>query len=164
MNTATQLKVQAYLDNELSPAEARQIASLISSDPEARLVYNELKDTRTILSHNETSVSLQEPLDFYFSQIRRRIETEEKVSPRKLPAPWWMRLFAPVGGAVALFAVLLSIQGPNMPLGAPRISSMHEIENNPQVSTITFRSESEGVTVVWVSAKDTSDAEVRPFE
>jgi hypothetical protein len=69
-----------------------------------------------------------------------------------------MRLLAPVAGAVALFAVLLSIQGPApiVPKVQTKISAVHEIENNPAFSTITFRSESEGVTVVWVSSKETT--------
>ncbi len=165
MNTATQLKVQAYLDNELSPAEARQVASLISSDSEARLVYSELKDTKEILAGNESPATLPDSPDFYWSQIQRRIAAEEKIAPRTTPTPWWMKLLAPAAGAIALFAALLSIQGPSVrPTGSSDISAMHEIENNPQMSTITFRSESEGVTVVWVSANDTAASDADPFE
>ena len=163
MNTATQLKVMAYLDNELSPSEARQIASLLSTDPDARSMYNELKDTKEVLAGNETLVPLPDSPDFYWSQIQRRIDAAEKTTPRKAPTPWWMRLLAPVAGAVALFAVLLSIQGPTIPGTITRSSSIHEVESSTEMSTITFLSESEGVTVVWVSAKETeSDAD--PFE
>jgi anti-sigma factor RsiW len=145
MNNATQLEVMSYLDNELSAQEARRVAALITNDPEARAIYNELKETRELLEGNELPLTLKEPRDFYWSQ-------------RSSALPWWMRLLAPIAGAVALAAVLLSLQGPHIqPLKTTRVSSaMHEIENSPEMATITFRSESEGVTVVWVSARDTT--------
>ena len=58
MNRDTQLKVQAYLDNELSPGEARNISKLISSDAEARDLFGELKSTREALVANEPLPSL----------------------------------------------------------------------------------------------------------
>ncbi|MGN6386003.1 MAG: anti-sigma factor family protein [Verrucomicrobiota bacterium] len=159
MNNATQLEVMSYLDNELSAQEARRVAALITNDPEARAIYNELKETRELLQGNELPLTLKEPHDFYWSQIQRRIASQEATAPARSSAlPWWMRLLAPIAGAVALAAVLLSLQGPHIqPLKTTRVSSaMHEIENSPEMATITFRSESEGVTVVWVSARDTT--------
>ena len=73
MNTETELKVQAYLDNELSPGEARQIAALISSDPAVRQLFAELEQTRKILSSNEPAAHVQDTREFYWSQIQRRI-------------------------------------------------------------------------------------------
>ena len=155
------MQVQAYLDNELSPAEARKVAEVISGNPEARALYDELKDTKQMLvSTGEGPLQLQDPRDFYWSQIRRRIESEERQPERPKPTAWWMRLMAPVAGAVALFAVLLSLSDGskitpgNMASGTPaRQGPFHEIETQAQYSTITFRSESEGMTVVWVNTQ-----------
>jgi anti-sigma factor RsiW len=147
MNSETQLKVQAYLDNELSPGEARKIANLLNSDAELRTLLNELKETKQIVSENEPAKQLPEGRDFYWSKIQREISKVEQL-PVRPASPWWMRFMAPVAGAVALFAVLLSIVGPT-----DKKVALHEGQiNAPDMSTITFRSEVEGVTVVWVSS------------
>ena len=155
MNTRDmQLKVQAYLDNELSPAEARKVGTLISSDAEARELYTELKETREILTQNEPALSLPESRDFYWSKIQRAIASTEQV-PATPERPWWSRLLAPAVGAAALFALLLSLVdrgGVRIPLELTQ-TPMHQFEEAQDVSTITFRSEAEGVTVVWLSTQ-----------
>ena len=98
MNEETLMQVQAYLDNELTPADARKVAEVISTDPEARAIYQELKDTREILTTTgEAPLQLQDTREFYWSQIQRRIAAAE---PRPATAPigsWWLRLVAPLG-------------------------------------------------------------------
>lgn len=159
MNTDTQLKVQAYLDNELSPGEARKIAALLSSDADARALYAELRDTRETLAQNEPEVKLQESREFFWSKIERQILAEERLRAPRPAASWWMRILAPAAGAIALLALLISIVNPSDRI-TPTASNavverpLHEVEDlAPDVSTITFRSESEGVTVVWVSSQ-----------
>lgn len=160
MNSDMQLKVQAYLDNELTPGEARQTAALLTNDPLARDLYHELKQTKEIVRQNEPVVRLEESHDFYWSKIKREIEKVERPAALARQQPWWLRLVAPVAGAVALFAILLSVSGPSTPtpetLATTRLEAtvpMHEGEIvAPEMSAITFRSEAEGVTVVWVSS------------
>lgn len=163
MKDETLLQVQAYLDNELSPADARKVAEVISTDPDVRALYQELKDTKEILvSTGEIPLRLQETREFYWSQVQRRIAAE---APRTGHAParaWWLRLAAPLAGAAALFAVILSLSDATQPARtdlasspvapAPR-STFHQVESRPEYSTITFRSESEGMTVVWVDTQ-----------
>jgi anti-sigma factor RsiW len=178
MNSPKELNVQAYLDNELTPGEARQVANLLNSDPEAREVYRVLKETKAIVRENEPELRLQEPHDFYWSRIRREIERSEREPAQAVRAPLWMRLMAPIAGAVALFAVLLSISGPqvaNEPVVQASNSAavqeefagpMHEGEVVvPDMTAITFRSEREGMTVVWVSSTASLSApEPQPFD
>jgi anti-sigma factor RsiW len=162
MNNDTQLKVQAYLDNELSPGEARQVASLISTDGAIHELYTELKETKEILAENEPILKLQESRDFYWSQIQRGINaSERRVSPQKTKA-WWVRMLVPAAGALALFAILFVTAnpgGPSVPTAQNTVNSttprpLHEVEDlAPDVSSITFRSEAEGVTVVWVTSQ-----------
>ncbi|HTG44562.1 MAG TPA: hypothetical protein VK633_08520 [Verrucomicrobiae bacterium] len=164
MKSDTQLKVQAYLDNELSPNEARKVAGLISSDREAQELYNELKDTREILTHHEPALKLEESREFYWSKIQRQIESSEREPETPAASPWWIRLLAPVVGTAALFALLLAVMNPSQRVlnrsevdlaGASTSGFVHEVEElAPDVSTITFRSEAEGVTVVWVSSTE----------
>ena len=159
MKTETQLKVQSYLDNELSPGDARKVGQMISSDAEARELYAELKETKEILLENEPVLNLPESREFYWSKIERSIASAERIAPPAASRPWWMRLVAPLAGAVALFAVLMTMVDRNasnpiaisQSLGSA-VAPMHEVEQqSTDVSTITFRSEAEGVTVVWVS-------------
>jgi anti-sigma factor RsiW len=153
-----QLKVMAYLDNELSPAEARKVGTWISTDPAARELYNELKETREILTQNEPVLALPESRDFFWSKIQRGIAAAEREPVRSEARPWWTRFLAPVAGTVALFALLLSLvdrggaglQLSSAPSGA---APLHRFEEAPDVSSITFRSEAEGVTVVWLSTQ-----------
>ncbi|HEX7860419.1 MAG TPA: hypothetical protein VF773_08850 [Verrucomicrobiae bacterium] len=156
MNRETQLQVQAYLDNELSAGEARKVSQLISSDTFARDLFNELKGTREVLMENEPAVQVPDSRDFYWSQIQRRIATAEREPAVKHARPWWIRLLAPAAGAVALFAVLLSVMSPSnekINISGAIAATPHQLEQPSDVSTITFRSESEGVNVVWITSE-----------
>jgi anti-sigma factor RsiW len=169
MKTDDLLQVQAYLDNELSAAEARKVAHLISTDAEAQRIHRELKEMRELVVANEPMRRLDEPMDFYWSQIKRQIESGERKAEHKPKSNWLMRWVAPLAGACAVLALALSVMhvggdkklqvtdraviGPEMP---PTIAqnlpanAMKQIEG-AEMSTITFRSESEGMTVVWIS-------------
>ena len=169
MNSDTQLQVQAYLDNELSVGDARKVAALISSDREFQDLYTQLRATKEMLAGNEPEVKLDESRDFYWSKIQRQIQSVERAPAPQAPRPLWIRLLAPLAGTAALFALLLSVMNPSSPrivesnrpttaaltaAVAPR--PIHgEIEDlAPEVSSVTFRSEEEGVTVVWLSARE----------
>jgi len=159
MNNDTQLKVQAYLDNELAPAEARKVSNLISSDSEARDLFTLLKDTKELLGQNEPVLKLDDSRDFYWSKIQRGIRSAEKFPAARPASRWWLKILAPMAGAVALFALLLSITNPvsQQPIAQNIISEprpLHQVEDlAPDVSTITYRSEVDGVTVVWVNSQ-----------
>jgi anti-sigma factor RsiW len=159
MNRDTQLKVQAYLDNELSAGDARSVSKLISSDAEIHDLYTELKNTKDVLVDNEPAVSVPDTRDFYWSQIQRRIASAERQPAVAHARPWWLRMLAPAAGTVALFAILLSVMNPNTQNAvAPTqtqaaVAPLHKVEEAADVSLFTFRSESEGVTLVWVSTQ-----------
>lgn len=168
MKTEQQLQLQAYLDNELSPAEARKVANLITSDAEAQALYRELKDTKELVMANEMPLKLQEPHDFYWSQIQRRIVAEEKTLSRTPQRGWFVRFVAPLAGACALIALVFTLVSVNQNKDVPIArndqvitpaapvrteafpSTLRQVEGS-EMSTITFRSESEGMTVVWIS-------------
>src|SRR4030095_8318940 len=102
MNSDTQLKVQSYLDNELSPGEARKVASMITSDHDAQLLFEELRSMREVLSQNEPAVKLEESREFYWSKIQKGILAAERTPvTRPSSSPWWIRLLAPVLGTAA---------------------------------------------------------------
>ena len=144
MNRDTQLQVQAYLDNELSPADARNTSNLISSDAAARELFSELKDTHELLAANEPEV-----------QAQRRIASAEREPVAAPMRPWLIRILAPLAGTAALFALLLSVVNPpggGNPVSLTKTAPLHQLEQTSDVSTITFRSDTEGVTVVWITS------------
>lgn len=160
MNSDTQLKVQAYLDNELSPGEARQVAGLISSDREAREWYALLRSTKELLRTHPPEHKLEDSREFYWSQIQRRIESAERAPAPSSVRPLWIRLLAPLAGTAALFALLLSVMNQPRVVDQPRevlaARPIHgEIEDlASDLSSVTFRSEQDGVTVVWLSSRE----------
>ena len=62
MEHEVQLKLQAYLDGELSEAEAREIGNLLAKDREAVALQNELRNTRQALAGFETGTELRAEL------------------------------------------------------------------------------------------------------
>ena len=164
MNSDTQLKIQAYLDNELSPGEARKIAATLSSDRDLQELYGELRATKETLRANEPEVKLGDSREFYWSQIQRRIATAEREPAPRTARPLWIRLLAPLAGTAALFALLLAVMNPSTRLSPVRgegpIASNHPLHGEVEdlapedMSSVTFRSEEHGVTVVWLTARE----------
>jgi len=157
-----ELKIQAYLDGELSPRESREVQAWLATDSEAQALLTELKLTRSALVGNEPEVKLPESREFYWSKIERQIEAEAPAEAAARIPFWlaWRRYFAPVAG-VAIVAVLavFSIRVVDVPEDAN--SYMAEVENlSEHSSSISFRSQSENMFVVWVSPKDQPSEDV----
>jgi anti-sigma factor RsiW len=161
MKTEQMLRLQAYLDNEVSSAEGREIASWIARDAEAKALYEELKATKSALApENELAATVPDSRDFYWSKIAREIERVEREPAREhTPRPWWVRLLAPVAGAAALALFVftsISFNGPG------RTMATHQIERSETDSSITFYSPEQKMTVVWISSgQEQADADVR---
>jgi hypothetical protein len=162
MNTELELKIQACVDNELSPAEARRVMDHVRQDPEARRLFDLLADTSRLVSENEPEHQLPESREFYWSKIEREISrsSPEKPGSAELSAPAWSRwwkLLAIAGGAVALVA-LMSLPGLKRSSLARIDHGLQEIESPlDEVSAITFHSESANMTVVWVQQSQDFD-------
>src|SRR5580765_8199514 len=85
MDFDTQLKLQAFLDGELADAEAREVASWIARDEEAKALHAELKNTRKAIKESEANVRLPETREFYWSKIEREIQRLEPVAQTARP-------------------------------------------------------------------------------
>jgi len=169
MNAERELELQAYVDGELSAWRASRVRRQIAADPEAQRLVAELAMTKSFLAGNETERPLAENGEFYWSRIRQgilRADQAEEVSGGVTVVPW-RRIFAPLAG-VAL-ALLLAIVGFNWnsstPLVENHIVDIAEVENlSENTDSLSFRSASENMFVVWVHDKvgetTESDAEV----
>lgn len=141
------LRIQSYLDHELSANDAVRVAEWLADDSEARAVYDELRQTRALLVENEPQWTVPETREFYWSRIEREISRVRKSEPGGFFG-WptnWRRLVLPVGGAAAMIALIFALSGPEMGTSAQEIES-------PQleVNSITFRHQEAGMTIVWI--------------
>lgn len=167
MNQEVGTKLQAYLDGELTGREMQQVAALVETDAEARALFGELQQTRTLLKANEPEFRLPESREFYWSKIEREIERLE-VAPASA-APAWVLFFKRHLGTlsgVAVAAALVLFIGAQMNIVPP--SLLEEIDNPlDDVGTFSFRSESQQMTLVWISnpfadAEEASDVMPMP--
>jgi len=154
MNHESQLKLQAWLDGELSPADVRDVLRRVEQDAESAALARELKLTRQWLAVGEPNRSVPETREFYWSQISRRLTprntpAELSLSPGRILARWWGWL-APAAAVCVLAAVWLVPR-----LTPPSSAAVHpaEIETpTDELGSFTFHSDREQMTVVWVDS------------
>jgi anti-sigma factor RsiW len=160
MDFDAQLKLQAYLDGELPEAEAREVAKLLAQDQEAVLLLGELRNTRQALKGAEALVQLPESREFYWSKISREIDRVEQPARVEQKRPFIFRLqrfLVPVTGAlaVAVFLGITLFSNSGTALGETELST-------DDMGAITFRSESEGMTTVWLYNRGDSELSDEP--
>ncbi|MBI3414989.1 MAG: hypothetical protein HY043_06650 [Verrucomicrobia bacterium] len=151
-----EFKLQALLDGELSPDEARQVTEWLAGDAAAKALFAELKATKAAIAGNEQEIRLSESREFYWSKIARQIEREDAVAvgdPRKTPFAW-MRWFAPLAGTATLVIVLALALRLRPGLRSGGLASADAFEPpHEDSSIISFHSDSEGISVVWVATR-----------
>jgi anti-sigma factor RsiW len=146
------LKVQAYADGQLTAAEAAEVSRQLGHDSRDRLLHDELRSLKTLLRQNELARPVPETREFYWSQIRRGIESlPREEGPKGIV--WWLRWLAPVGATVLVCWLWFSpLEEP--PASAARFLVGHEIETPMEETTsFAFRSESAAMSVVWVETR-----------
>lgn len=154
MNKELHLKLQSYLDGELSDREGRHVEACLSQDAEARALQAELAMAKGFLKGNEPQRQVPDTREFYWSKIQREIERAEKAAVSSSQSPWfvWRKFLVPVAGVglVALMAVS-TIRFNTVPSIDPYVSHLAEIENlSEHSSSYSFRSQAENMFVVWV--------------
>lgn len=156
MDNDAQLKLQAYLDGELTDADARELAIRLARDEEAAALLTELKQTREAIAGFEQGVRLPESREFYWSKIQREIEHQ---APARPPAPavsFLARLrylLVPTAG-LALVACIAYL---SYPAGgrAPGIETALA-----DSGAFTYHDDDAGTTLVWVSYPADSEVAV----
>jgi anti-sigma factor RsiW len=163
MDHEKQLKLQAFLDEELSEADANEVASWLAKDQEATLLLAELRNTRQSMARFETGIRLPESREFYWSKIKREIERLEPAAARPEPVrtSWlaaWRKFLIPAGAMAALLiAFLVTIGPPTPPAGGVEAESAY---NDP--GTFVYHDYDNHATLVWLSypaEKDFPEAE-----
>jgi anti-sigma factor RsiW len=152
MKQDIQLKLQAYLDGELPPGEAQGMVDLIARDAEARDLLTELTNTRAAFARHESDLKVPATREFYWSQIQREIERQEKTSASSPPETsiftTLRRLLVPASGlAVVMLAVALA----GHQFRSQENFRVEETETTfADAGAFTYRDYSSGTTLVWV--------------
>ncbi len=152
MKQELQLKLQAHLDGELPDGEAQAVKDLIAHDVEARDLLGELTQTRDVLAGHEVDLKVPATREFYWSQIRRGIERQEKTSA--VPASesssltiWWRRLL-PASGLVAVLLAVALAGYQFHSAGNGRLE--HTQTTFSDAGAFTYRDYASGTTLVWL--------------
>jgi hypothetical protein len=155
INQEFQLKLQAYLDGELSASEAADIRSQLAGNGDARSLLAELQNTVNALAGHEQDIKLPESREFFWSKIQREIEGRSPAPVINRPfslAGWFKRRLVPISGfAVVVLVLLLVIQL------SPGSNLVGEIElSSNDMGVMTFRHQKEKMTFVWLYDKSDS--------
>jgi anti-sigma factor RsiW len=160
MNHEFELKIQAWLDGEMSDQEAARIADLVANDPKAGALALELGTIRTAMAGNELLAPLPETREFHWSKIARQIESETSVAPGREGVSWaarWRKFVLPLGGVAALACTFALV------LQQMRQPTFDEISaTNQGMDAITFHDQSAGMTVVWLQDNSQSTDAAQP--
>lgn len=162
MNFDSQLNLQAYLDGELSPREARRVEFWLAEDQQARLLMAELQNTRAALSGHESETKLPETREFYWRKIENEIQrqSQTRLEPGAPSIFFSWRKFLIPAAAITALLVLAVIVGIPYRLSSSNLARniarhFHEYES-PSEDTrgFTFRDQATGTTVVWITYAD----------
>ena len=131
MKQEDRLKIQAWVDGELAPREAAQVKELTQKDPEARALTEELELLAESLQTFEKKAVLDEPREFYWSQIELQIEADEPMPTPDHDQPVVsgssiLRWLIPVGSLAAITALMVHFNNlqPNPAPEMPEIPSI----------------------------------------
>lgn len=149
MDYQEQLKLQAYLDGELSEAESSELSNRLVSDSEAAALLSELRQTREAMAGFEAETRLPETREFYWSKIKREIERldapAQTISPRIPLIVRLRRFLVPVAGvALLVIAGLVATLGPSEESG-PIETALAD------PGAMIYHDFSAGATFVWLS-------------
>jgi anti-sigma factor RsiW len=142
----TELKLQALLDGELDAREVREVEALLAQDAQSAALMQELKWTKGALVGNDAELTLPETREFFWGKVERTIAIEEKqAAAAPAERAWWLKLLYPATGLAAMVAVMFVVSG-------GRTTDGGDSESVPEdVNAVSFRSESEKMSVVYVA-------------
>jgi len=150
INHDFELKLQAYLDDELSAGEAAEVEGRLTQDPEGKALLAELRNTRTAMSAGELEVKLPESREFYWSKIEREIERQSRPVAEASKLSWfaWVqRHLLPVSGVALLFC-LLAVMLVHSEKLTPQYGETELASDD--MGSYTFRDQQQKMTMVWL--------------
>lgn len=145
MKEDVKLKLQAYLDGELSGAERAEVETLLARNGEASDLATELRHTAAALIDYEAGIRLAESREFYWSKIQREISREFLTAARpRISVGYWLRRILVPAGAVAAIAVAVLLALPQADASAAAITKTTD------AVAFTYNNYDTGATLVWL--------------
>jgi hypothetical protein len=161
MKHEKELRIQAWLDGEVSEHDAARIAEWVASDAEAGALAAELGTVRKKMADGEFIVPVPETRQFYWSKIERQIQRDSRAESRA-PVSWlarWRRFLIPATGVAALACVL------TLAVNQMRRPTFDEITSTDQgMEAVTFHDQSAEMTVVWLQDNSQTSKAAEPAE
>jgi anti-sigma factor RsiW len=155
-----QLRLQAYLDGELSTSEAKGITDLLAKDSVSAALLTELRQTSQALAGFEEGLKLPESREFFWSKVQRGIESQEKrasAAERSAPVPWSVRLrrFLVPAAGLAVIALLALVVTKESGGGSGNASVETSLADG---GGVVYHDFSAKATFVWLSYPPDSDS------
>jgi hypothetical protein len=152
MEHDAQLKVQAWLDGELSEAQARKVAKWLEQDRDAAALAGELRNTRQALTGFEAEVRLPESREFYWSKIQREIRRLDTPATAGREGSFWARFRRLLAPASAVAVIVLAGVVLLRPAALPSFATSAAFETaSADSGTFTYHDYTVGTTLVWLS-------------
>ena len=168
MNEELAIQIQAYLDGELSAEAKLQLLAQLENNSETRQLCDSLKAEQDLLRQTgEMDHEMPVAHSYFWKGISDEIQPHKSQNvqkPLNQTAGYfqrWLSWLVPVGVTACIAIVVIQngflddvINGIKSTgkKAARRAPSFHEIDSQQQnAGIISFRSESEGVSVVWIS-------------
>jgi len=150
INHEFELKLQAYLDKELSGADAAEVERRLSEDGEGQALLEELRNTKAAMAAGEPEIKLPENREFYWSKIAReieRLETPARVATRKVSWFAWARGHLKPLSGVAILSCLAMITMLHSQRAGGQFGEMELASDD--MGAYTFRDQQQKMTMVW---------------
>ncbi len=155
------LKIQAYLDGELSQSEAKKVEFLMASDQEAKQVFEELKCAADLLQNNEPEIKMPISRELFWNRIYNEIQKDEDESVSVFDYIRHLKYLllntkylVPVAATIIALISIFLIKDFAKPIEDYLVSIETTSE---EVGSYSFRVQSENMFVVWIYNKDKSD-------
>ncbi|HAV64155.1 MAG TPA: hypothetical protein DCY13_17540 [Verrucomicrobiales bacterium] len=155
MNEQEQLKLQAYLDGELTGRDRREVTAWLDAREDARAMLTNLQHVRAALRGNEPEHRLDCTREFYWQNIARGIESafqEPGAGVMELVLRWLrhhLRQLATAGIGMALVIFAFTFVA-----GDVQADSEWEVLH-PDTGMVNYRDYQNGLTVVMVYDRST---------
>lgn len=144
------LELMAYADGELDAAARAAVEKRLQHDEAARAEVAAWRSVRSGWQAIDPVARVPESREFYWSQIRRRMEVTTPLASAARTSLWtrwwpaWGRWLVPAAAALVLSLVIFS----QRPGGVRFAGGSARVET---ATTLTFHSDVDGVTIHWIN-------------
>jgi anti-sigma factor RsiW len=153
----SELKLQAYLDDELQPGERQTVEAQLAAEPDYARLLKQLKGVDAALVLAEEGVCVPETREFYWSKIESAIGRVERLKLERHSSNWltqWRQWLMPAGAVAGLaLALFLAVYSPTAV--APHLEA-----SLSDPAAFTYRDFARGTTLVWLSYPADSENEI----